>query len=221
MTRRAGIPATLYHGTTERIAKQAPVFGLSAATGPIYLTDVYPGYFAFYASTKEDDRWGILEIDLALLEQGLFVPSEWLLEQTVGRPAKSESARTKRLDSFRKNLDRYHRKWKESLRSIGSCAYLGPVPKKAIRRVTIYDPHSNPMITTAVISTRLTLAEHKQNYARHRAVTRWLLGEDVTPQEWAGVKQELTTADKEKLAESLQSKWGLDVFFFSPPPKPA
>src|SRR4051794_18373431 len=82
--------AKLYCGTTERIAKIAPVGGISPATQPIYLSEVYPGYLAFFATTNSNDRFGIIEIDLAILDQTNFLPSEWYLEQSSRQRAKTD-----------------------------------------------------------------------------------------------------------------------------------
>jgi hypothetical protein len=130
----------LYCGTTERIAKVAPVTGINPANDRIYLTDVYPGYLAFFASTNSSDRFGIIEIDLTVLDQSNFLPCEWYLEQTARQKAKSERDQHKRLEALRKNLVKYQSKWKKSLQEIGVCVYDAIIPKKALSRITIYDP---------------------------------------------------------------------------------
>jgi hypothetical protein len=213
MARRSGVPEKLYCGTTERIAKVAPVAGLPAGDQPIYLTDVYPGYFAFYASS-DMDRYGILEIDVASLDASRLQPCEWYLEQSMSRRARSSAERQRRLNNFRKRLDEYRAEWKKSLQAIGVCTYAGPIPKKAIRRVAIYDPQTNPLITSAIADTRISLAEHAERYEQNRALTRWLMGEDVSPADWLAGANEDGELDKDKLADALQNKWGLDIFYY-------
>jgi hypothetical protein len=215
--RRPGGFEVLYLGTTERVAKSAPVVGIPLERDPIYLTDVYPGYFAFYASTNSTDRYGIVEIDVGLLDPAAFMPSEWYLEQRSRRHGKTAAERNKILNGYRKTLERYQGKWKDSLKQLGACVYADPISKKAIRRVSIYDPAYNSVISSAIASTRLSLAEHRPNLKRNRALTRWLMGEEITIEDWLGHSgEDMEKKDKERLIELLQSKWGLDLFYHGP-----
>jgi hypothetical protein len=211
---------SLYCGTTERIAKLAPVHGLNPQHDPVYLSDVYPGLLAFYASTNDQDRFGIVEVDLTHLDPANFLPCEWYLDATARQKAKSSREHHRRLESFRKNLDKYQSKWKDSLQKIGICVFDGFIPKKAIRRITIYDPASNATITDAIVNSTLGLAAYRNGYNRYLAITRWLVGESVTVEDWLGEEILKTPKDeKEALAESLQNKLGLDIFYMETPPK--
>jgi hypothetical protein len=215
--RRLAGHEVLYLGTTEKIAKSAPVAGINLGKDLIYLTDVYPGYFAFYASTNSTDRYGIIEIDLSMLDPNAFLPCEWYLEQRSRKHGKTAAERNKILNTFRRNLERYQNKWRDSLKLLGVCVYADPISKKAIRRVSIYDPAYNPIIAGALAGTRLSLSEHRANLRRNRAVTRWLMGEEITIEDWLGNSGDaMEKKDKENLQESLQSKWGLDLFYHGP-----
>jgi hypothetical protein len=216
MTKPSNDHEFLYFGTTERIAKQAPVMGLLVDDDPLYLSDVYPGYFAFYASTNPEERFGIVELSMADLQPDEFLPCEWYLEQLAKREARAGKGRSKGLDWYRKNLDRHQKHWKASLRGIGVCTYQRSIPKKAVRRVMIYDPQSNPVITKTIVEARISLDEHRSSYARNHALTRWLLTADVSPEDWLGVRAIADKDERDKLAETLQSKWGLDVFYNGP-----
>jgi hypothetical protein len=207
----------LYLGTTERIAKQAPVLGLQPSVGRIYISEVYPGILAFYGSTDSRDRFGIVELDANYLDAANFLPSEWYLEQTAPKKARSEKEQAKRLEQFRKTLDKHAGKGKKSLQDIGVCVYDAPIPRKAISRITIYDPSSNPVITEALLSQQISLTEHKKALPRNRALTRWLAGDEVTAEEWLGKEMDnLTKDERQKVAEWLQNKSGLDIFFYEP-----
>jgi hypothetical protein len=220
MAKSSKEPTSLYCGTTERIAKLSPREGVNPASDPVYLSTVYPGLLAFYASTKENDRYGIIEVELSFLDSSNFLPCEWYLEQTARQKAKNSREQHKRQETFRKNLDKYRDKWKDSLQKIGVCVYDGFIPKKAIRRITIYDPASNPAITHAIVSARISLADYKNNYVRNQALTRWLTGESVTVEEWLGAEfADIPKEEKEQLAEHLQNKLGLDIFYHEPPAK--
>jgi len=220
MAKPTKAPARLYCGTTERTAKLAPVVGVNPADDPVYLSDVYPGLFAFFASTNDHDRFGILEIDLTFLDDANFLPCEWYLEQTARQKARTSKEQHKRLDSFRKNLDKYKAKWKDSLQKTGVCVYDGFIPKKAIRRITIFDPVSNQTITDAIVGASISPSNYKKSFDRNRSVTRWLTGESVTVEDWLGDHLiETPKEEREQLAERLQNKSGLDIFYHEPPPK--
>src|SRR5205807_3114825 len=90
----------LYCGTSERIAKLAPREGLNPTNKPVYLTNVYPGVFAFFASTNDNDRFGILEIDVGLLDPSNFLPCEWYLDQTSRQKAKTGREQHRRLEGY-------------------------------------------------------------------------------------------------------------------------
>jgi hypothetical protein len=211
---------SLYCGTTERVAKLAPREGLNPGHQPVYLTNVYPGVFAFFASTNDHDRFGILEIDIGLLDPTNFLPCEWYLEQTSRQRAKTGREQHRRLENYRKNLEKHKARWKDSLQRIGVCVYDGFISRKAIRRITVYDPSSNPAITGAIVGASISLSDYKHCFQRNRAVTRWLAGESVSVDDWLGEDQATIAKDeREQLAERLQNKLGLDVFFHEPPAK--
>ena len=209
----------LYCGTTERIAKLAPVAGLNPSNDPVYLSDVYPGLFAFLASTSDEERFGIVEVDVKFLDPDNFLPGEWYLAQTSRQKLRNGRSR-RHLERNRNTLERNRGKWKESLLKTGICLYDGFIAKKALRKITIYDPTSNPTITSAIAGARVGLADYKSYYQRNRALTRWLTGESVLVEDWLGEDLDSTPKDeKEQLAERLQNKLGLDIFYYEPPPK--
>ncbi|HLJ94673.1 MAG TPA: hypothetical protein VKU02_15915 [Gemmataceae bacterium] len=212
--------ARLYCGTTERVAKLAPVVGVNPTNEPVYLSDVYPGLFAFFESTNGNDRFGIIEIETTLLDKSNFLPCEWFLEQSSRQKAKNAREQHRRLESYRKVREKYQEKWRESLQKVGVCLYDGFIPKKAIRRITVYDPASNPTITSAIINARISLADYKPCFPRNQALTRWLTGGSVTVEDWLGDDLLETPKDeREELSERLQNKFGLDIFYHEPPAK--
>jgi hypothetical protein len=215
-------PARLYCGTTERVAKLAPVVGLNPSQNLVYLSDVYPGLFAFFASTNDHERFGVVEVDISILDPSNFLPCEWYLEQASRQKAKTSKELHRRLDGYRKTLEKHRARWKDSLQRIGVCVYSGFIPKKALRKITIYDPTSNSTITSAIVGAHVSLPDYKKQHERNRSVTRWLTGESVTVDDWLGENVlEVPKEEREHLAEQLQNKSGLDIFFYEPPPKGA
>jgi hypothetical protein len=212
--------SSLYCGTTERVAKLAPVVGINPNRDPIYLSDVYPGLLAFFASTKGNDRFGVIEVDTAFLDATNFLPSEWYLDQMSRQKVKTTREHTRRLESYRKNLHKYRSKWRDSLSKSGVIVYDGFVAKKAIRRISIYDPASNPAITNTIINARIGLSDYKKHRREYLLLTRWLMGESVSVEEWLGENwMEVPKEEREALAEQLQNKSGLDIFYHEPPGK--
>src|SRR5207244_9657858 len=103
-------PNSLYCGTTERIAKLTPRVGLNPTQKPVYLSNVYPGVFAFFASTNDNERFGIVEVDLNVLDPSNFLPCEWYLEQTSRQRSKTSKEHHRRLDALRKTLEKHKAK---------------------------------------------------------------------------------------------------------------
>ena len=82
------------------------------------------------------------------------------------------------------------------------------------------NPGSLATITEAIVNARISLADYKSSFDRNQAVTRWLTGGSVTVEEWLGDDLIETPKDeREGLAERLQNKFGLDIFYHEPPPK--
>src|SRR5260370_39222556 len=106
--------ARLYCGTTERVAKLAPIVGVNPSNDPVYLSDVYPGLFAFFASTNGNDRFGIIEIETTLLDKSNFLPCEWFLEQYEPQKAKNAREQHRRLESSHQVLEKYHDEWRDA-----------------------------------------------------------------------------------------------------------
>jgi hypothetical protein len=212
--------ASLYCGTTEKVAKLAPVVGINPAREPVYLSDVYPGLLAFFASTQGNDRFGIIEVETSFLDSTNFLPCEWFLDQISRQKVKTTREHTRRLESFKKNLQKFRSKWRDSLLKTGVVVYEGFIPKKAIRRISIYDPASNPTITNEIINARIGPSDYKRNRRLYQNLTRWLMGETIAVEEWMGEKwMEFPKEEREQLAEQLQNKTGLDIFYHEPPGK--
>ena len=60
-------------------------------------------------------------IDLSVLDPTNFLPCEWYLEQTSRQKSKNAKEQHKRLEAYRKTLERHKARWKDSLQRIGVC----------------------------------------------------------------------------------------------------
>lgn len=206
--------ATLYHGTTEMLAKMAPVTGLkpysvshnenepafsSEKEGTITLTNVYGAYQAFMSSDpKRGERWAIMEIHLNRLRTDNLSAHELSRAGVKGRG----------------------NTWLRSTETVGLCVHKGPIPAKAISKVWIYNPASNWMITRSVLRIALGPAHYAADHKQLAIINRWLTGEFVTLDEW--LTEQKASFSKEQ-AEQLNDPWnnrsGLDLFYHSPPDK--
>lgn len=186
----------IYHGTSETIARLAVNEGLKprALTGnsnwkstvesneyAVYLTTAYAGYFAMATGSE---RLGIVEIETDLLEQCLLVPDEDFLEQ-ASRGQKVEGLRAKTMEGrtrwFRKNLLRFGHLWQPSVNGLGNCAYLSPIPPEAITRIAVIDA-KHPLLMYHV-DPMIMLLNYMIMGPKYRAISQWLIGDTVTPQE--------------------------------------
>lgn len=226
----------LYHGTTEIIAKTACIKGLlpyevdatdngvprrilASTAGGICLTSSYPGLMAFETADHKE-RWGIIEVDASHLSPESLLPYEGFLVEKTKAKITNEEDRLKKLAQIRQSLSTHHRKWRESLNNFGMCIYAAEIPFHAISKVTIYNPQSNPVMTKAILgSVVLGSKFHPSNMNRQHMISRWLIGDNVTPEEWLGptVYAKMEHAERERVSQVLRNKNGLDIFYSGTP----
>lgn len=232
MTKRAKATRRLYHGTTEIIAKNAPVKGLlpyevslvdngklraigaSTSIG-LSLTDSYVGVMAFDTCTTRD-RWGLIEIDPDELDEKQFVPHELFLLEKSKKKIDTLSGHQKAIIDYREKLSLNHKFWKDSLSSIGLCVYQGVIPISAITKITIYDWKTNWFITREVFNVNMTSKHHKMQIDRHKLMTRWLMCEAIDPSEWVSDYKNLKSNDREPISAGIINKSGLDFYYQKP-----
>jgi hypothetical protein len=232
MSKRAKPTRRLYHGTTEAVAKSAPVKGLlpyevspldngkpraicaSAITG-LSLTDAYAGVMAFDTCTTRD-RWGLIEIDPDELDEKLFVPHELFLLEKSKKKIDTANDHQKAITDYRNKLTANHKAWKESLASLGLCVYQGTIPVSAITKITIYDWRTNWFVTREVFNINIASKYHKMQVDRHKLMTRWLMCEAIQPEEWVPDYKSLKPADREPISAGVINKSGLDFYYQKP-----
>lgn len=209
----------LYHGTSAAVARRA-LFGgveprgdrkstwsVASAKDRVYLTDSYALYFAANASGEED--WGIVEIDTTKLYTGNLCPNEDFLEQATREQPNSgcpKGLRTmiQRTKWFRKHSHKgYQKFWEDSLKHLGNCAHLGAIDYRAVTRVAIYDPDTNPYITMRALDPTITLMNYKIVGDTYRALTAWIFDETVTAEELLG--KSLTEISPPWVKEQLEN----------------
>lgn len=224
----------LYHGTTEAVAKAACVNGLdvyesedfdhgmprtlkASSDDGICLTTSYPGVMALNAASGKE-RWGIIEVDYSQLVPEALMPHEGFLLEKV--KFTNEDDRLNKAGEQRKDATSHKKKWKESLNSYGMCLYAAKIPLQAILRVVIYDPVVNWAMTKHLINVNIGTRFHKSNLVRQDMTSRWLIGDLVTPEEWVGRSYgKMNRFQRDTITKILQNKFGLDIYYTSPPKK--
>jgi hypothetical protein len=210
---------TLYHGTSEQAARQAIVDGLRPRGGAkkgnwkhtvlsnpkcVYLTDVYAPYFSVHATKK--GRAAVLEIDTAELDEFELWPDEDFLEQAGRGYDKIAGDMEKRTLLYRKKAHEYVGKWKLSVEHLGTCAHHGVIPPQAIKRVAFWDYSTNSHIAMAVSDPTITLMNHKFCSQKYGAITRWLFGERITPEDYIGYPIPIVDEHRKAIEELLQKR---------------
>lgn len=191
----------LYHGTSESRARKIMVEGLkprgksgktnwkhSIESNPnaVYLTDAYPLYFAVQASNG-DERWAVIEVDTDLMDESKLHPDEDVLEQ-AGRnydDLPKDWNMIKRTRWYRKQAV-HNPNWEKSLKYMGTCAYYGVIPVKAIIRVVFMDKSKyDTGFVLSCIDASICLMNYKFCGEKYRAITQWVMGGQVKPEEMA------------------------------------
>jgi hypothetical protein len=202
-----GISKVLYFGTTEKVAKEAPVKGIEP---PVVLSDVYPGFFAFWASMDSNQRWGIVEVDVENLMPDSIAPFHGYIEKLGRRKQLTTEQILERRDKYLASVVTQKEKWKKSLDCCGVVLYLLKVPPHAVTKVTTFDAFrkgANKFVVEGSIRCNpweVSPPEHKDAYAYNLALTQWLACEEVSTRGLNNASQ---------VEEHLQNRLGLELYY--------
>lgn len=195
----------LYIGTNEQTAKLAPLKGLDP---PIYLTDVYPGFFC-KQTCKSNERWGIISVNLKQLHTEMFAPSPAYL------------AKYARIKNATNKLSNHKNKWQKSLDSCGVCVYTSRIPPSAIQKIMIYSPTGrdsniaiNNLINELPTPELISPSEHKALYSKSLGILRWLNGEPVRCEDIFNGQTNIKIINE--IEDKLNQRFGLDMYYIKP-----
>lgn len=189
----------LYHGTTDRIAKKALKKGLlpRAITGRsqwkhtvesnpecVYLTDAYPLYFSVNACDMDFKHThpAIIEIDTDKLDESNLYPDEDVLAQALkGQDdLPKDWTLNQRSHFYRTFMTNYKDgAWRESLKAMGTCAYLGSIPPEAITRIAIIDNKKQAALCWTAMDASISIMNYKFMQGKYRALTNWIFGNPI------------------------------------------
>lgn len=209
----------LYHGASEKQLEDIKQNGIrprsetgvsnwehTSESNPdaVYLTTAYAGYFAAQAA-KEGERWMIIEIDADKLDPDLFRPDEDFVAQSMKNDKEGQEnaepgswgsiAKMLSLNELtgfvRDHIDDFAYLWSDSLNYLGNCCYIGAVPVDAITKIGLFDPKSNWEIAMAAQDPTITMLNYQICGEHYQALSRWLIGEHLTPQQYEGKLYEM------------------------------
>src|SRR5437868_1267577 len=129
----------------------------------VYLTDAYPVYFAAVASlaAKRHRHVGVVvEVDHDLLVEDWFNADEDALEQ-LGRRKDGLPAHytpKQRVEHYRDLLSEQQWSHRDSLKVLGTCAYLGTITPGTISRIAIIDFTKQPYLRHAALDAHIVIA---------------------------------------------------------------
>jgi len=193
----------LYVGTSEKVAKLAPVKGLNA---PIFLTDVYPTFFC-KQTCNQGERWGIISVSLSKLHADVLTPSPYYIQKSL---------KTKKsIPEILSRINSYKSKWQKSLEACGVCLCTSFIPPTAIKKVIIYEA-TNPAVAKFIDKIpnpeHILPSDHKTLYRNSLGVLQWLNGEEVSPKD---VCDETDFKMLNEIGEQLLDRSGLNFYYLS------
>lgn len=147
-----------------------------SASDRVYLTTAYPLYFAANALADTDSYGLVVEVDTDRLSKEHFLPDEDFLEQyhrVMGDDLPPDWNMKKRTIWYRNNAGLY--RWRPSVEAMGTCAYLGVIPARAITRYALV-PVNHKLWLIAMDPT-ITLINYRLMGIRYRNLVHWVFND--------------------------------------------
>lgn len=197
--KRTTIEMKLYHGTSYPAGRMAIIEGLKprkdlkhkgnwqhtvdSRRDAVYLTTVYAPYFALCAS--ERGMAAVVEVETDRLFQCNLVPDEDAIEQTNRKTGElpehwSIEQRTKH---YRKSLHEYNcGQWEDSIKALGTCAYIGRIPKSAITRVAFFNPADHKRWVGTSMDPTISVLNYRFMREKYQVLTSVLFNDPYSPE---------------------------------------
>ena len=210
----------LYHGTSEKHLQSILKHGIiprsiskksnwkhtiESNAKLVYLTECYAGYFAI-CSCKKNEKLLIVEIDISLLDEIKFRPDEDAIAQILVQRSGTKESLISLTKEIRKNYKYYSHFWQESLRVLGNCSYEGIIPVSAITRISKIDLSNNREMFISLSDPTITIMNHRFCSGKYKSMTRWLMGEKITVEEFLGHGFNEEFPKVEEYKQNIQTK---------------
>jgi hypothetical protein len=162
-TRAVHLPAILEQDLLPRRETGVSQWEHTAASheNAVYLTTAYPLYYAINAQAEGDLL--VLEIDTDCLDPALLVSDEDALAHCLREPETAGMSLLERTVYYRERISGYSAEF--SLARLGTCAHLGAIPKRAVRRAVRIEPQHTGILVLGGFDPVI----HPVNYQFHGA----------------------------------------------------
>jgi hypothetical protein len=121
-----------------------------------------------------------------------------------------------RTEWFRDRLEIFAEHWTQSIAGIGNAAHLGRISPEAFTRIGYFRPNGCDAMFWAIDPT-ITLLNYQIMGPKYRSLTRWFVGEPLTPAEFFGEhvwplhKDRMNSEQLAELEHALTTHPGLEV----------
>jgi len=136
----------------------------------VYLSTAYALHFAINAQAEGDVV--VVEVDTEWLDHFNLVADEDALAHCVREAATAGMSLQERTLYYRDRLSSYSAEY--SLARLGTCAHLGPVPKRAIRRVVRIPADQIPTLVFGGFDPVIHPVNYEIHGAEYNESLRWL-----------------------------------------------
>lgn len=209
----------IYHGTDDKTARAAHKAGLhprqtrqsgweDVPSHPdhVYLTRYFAGYYGANAADRaKAQRMGIVEVNMAALDPSRLYPDEdYVADAQRGRVPLNVLDRKARIRYVRDHIELFQSLAGDSLERMGNVAHRGAIPPAAIRRVALWDGFRNPHLFMRMVDSNVGAMGAAVSGPTHEFFTRWLIGDDVTAEEFMDTEYGPTWRDMPMATPQLQ-----------------
>lgn len=146
----------------------------------------------------------VIEIDSSKLRQSDLVPDEDYMEQLVRAqnkfsmfdPFLASKKINERTIWFRDHVHDLAKRvkafsWQESVRAMGTCAYTGTIPLKAITKIIVLDPRESAHLLHMYLQPEISMANYRHCGKQYRYWTAKIFDREPSPRD---VPQAVTLA---------------------------
>lgn len=179
-TSKVHLQGILEKGIQPRQLTQNSNWECESGEDRVYLTSAYAPYFAIQACDQKYDGGEpgmnvpmVIEIDSTKLRRNDLVPDEDFMEQLTRSQKKfdmfdpflASKSVNERTIWFRDRARDLSKKvpafvWSNSIRSMGTCAYIGTIPLRAITKIIAFNPRESAHLLNMFLQPQISLANY-------------------------------------------------------------
>jgi hypothetical protein len=215
-TSTLGLPKILKQGLKPRRGNKSNWELAESRPDMVYLTTVYPLYFAACCIEKRG-RLAVVEIDVSKLDDKNFYPDEDFIAQAIAR---QEHKSLMEIHAEIKNdLEGYQQYWNLSLTTMGICCHRGPITPDHFTRYAVIDQHKRPALVFDMMSPSITSVNYRLRAEYYRNFIKWVMGDLEELPQLIEIKTNRTWLPKQMKIKALDhwekesaSREGIEVF---------